>query len=711
MRFLRHLFWLLVMVSTTYSAQYSLDSLFQVYNNKKLHDSARLKALSYTISEFDNIDTSLFYADKLIKESKEKRDPKHFAIGLKYYADYIYRKERIKNLDSSLIYYQQSIPIFDSLKEYKLYIAASVNAANLLKTISPKDAVELYEKSYQIASKINWIKAQAAILSGIAKIYYGKRLLNKRSAEKSLEFYSKALELKKKNNFPLKSHLHTIKGLLDLTLQVPTLLPFDSVSSLLSDFEKLSIDIDYKPYIASSYNLRATFLNVQKRFGIKVNMDTVEYLYNKSYKMFESLGDEGQIINNIMSLGFVSYHNNRYKKCISRLKKIEPYIKHIDPSSDSKVYTFYNTLAKSYYNINKYERAYHYLEKAFKAKSIFNEKNLMDELYKIESDINYNNKKLLDSINFDKKIQIEKLAQDNLKLDLKQKESSRNYILIILVMVVFALVFIANRLNVINKQRKEITAVNDEMNESIRYAQRLQEGILVPEELQKEWLAESFIYFKPKDVVSGDFYWLESVGEKVYIAAADCTGHGIPGAMVSMICSAALNKSLYEDFVSEPSKILDNCRALVEERFVRSKDQIKDGMDISLCVLDKKTNIIKWAGANNPLWVIKKDSEKVDATKPDKQPVGYVENSKRFTQHEIQLQKGDSVYLFSDGFQDQFGGEKGKKYMVGKMKKFILSIQEQNMDNQLVSLDNEFNRWKGNHEQVDDVCIIGFRIT
>ena len=94
-------------------------------------------------------------------------------------------------------------------------------------------------------------------------------------------------------------------------------------------------------------------------------MDTVEYLYNKSYKMFESLGDEGQIINNIMSLGFESYHNNRYKKCISRLKKIEPYIKHIDPSSDSKVYTFYNTLAKSYYNINKYERAYHYLEKAF----------------------------------------------------------------------------------------------------------------------------------------------------------------------------------------------------------------------------------------------------------------------------------------------------------------------------------------------------------
>ena len=710
MKFLRHLFWLLVMVSTTYSAQYSLDSLFQVYNNNKLHDSSRLKALSYTISEFDNIDTSLFYANKLIKESKEKRNPKHFAIGLKYYADYIYRKGNINNVDSSVIYYQKSIPIFDSLKEYKLYVAASVNAANLLKNFSPDDAIKLYEKSYQIALKINWIKAQAAILSGIAKIYYDKRLLNNRSAEKSLEFYSKALELKKKNNFPVESKLATLKGLLDLIIQVPNLLPVDSVNSLLSDFQNLSIDKDIKRYIASSYNLRASFLMAQKGSVIKVNMDTVEYLYNKSLIMFDSLGDQSAIFNNIHALSSLYAEKSPYKG-ISLFETAESYIEKLDPTTDPRVFSFFGNLSKSYYNIKKFERAYHYLEKAYETRYLYSKHNLDNELYKIESDINYNNKKLLDSIYFNKKIQIEKLTQDNLKLDLKQKESSRNYILIILVVVVFALGFIVNRLNVINKQKKEITAVNDEMNESIRYAQRLQEGILVPDELQKEWLPESFIYFKPKDLVSGDFYWLEAVGNKVYIAAADCTGHGIPGAMVSMICSAALNKSLYEDFVSEPSKILDNSRALVEERFVRSKDQIKDGMDISLCVLDKQTNIIKWAGANNPLWVIKKSSEKVDATKPDKQPVGYVENPKRFTQHEIQLQKGDSVYLFSDGFQDQFGGEKGKKYMVGKMKKFILSIQEQAMDSQLVSLDNEFNRWKGNREQVDDVCIIGFRIT
>ena len=442
--------------------------------------------------------------------------------------------------------------------------------------------------------------------------------------------------------------------------------------------------------------IRNNINNAEKYFNETLNLSkrytdflTTGFTYDKIGSIFLQRGNKKKAL-----IYFLNSLEN-FKKC-ENLKKQEELSK--------KLYLIYQS-------IGEIENALKNLELHLLLKDSISKLTAKKKLYKYEINKEYALKKQADSINFDKKIQIEKLAQDNLKLDLKQKESSRNYILIILIVVVLALGFIVNRLNVINKQRKEITAVNGEMNESIRYAQRLQEGILVPEELQKEWLPESFIYFKPKDVVSGDFYWLESVGKKVYIAAADCTGHGIPGAMVSMICSAALNKSLYEDFVSEPSKILDNCRALVEERFVRSKDKIKDGMDISLCVLDKKTNIIKWAGANNPLWVIKKGSEKVDAIKADKQPVGYVENKTRFTQHEIQLQKGDSVYLFSDGFQDQFGGEKGKKYMVGKMKKFLLSIQEQTMDSQLVSLDNEFNRWKGKHEQIDDVCIIGFEIT
>ena len=251
---------------------------------------------------------------------------------------------------------------------------------------------------------------------------------------------------------------------------------------------------------------------------------------------------------------------------------------------------------------------------------------------------------------------------------------------------------------------------HEDIEQSINYAERLQQGILPPLDLVEKWLPNSFIFFRPKDVVSGDFYWVEEFNNIIYFAAADCTGHGIPGAMVSMICSAALNKSLYEDEIYEPASILDQTRQLVEDRFVRAKDKIKDGMDISLCSLDKEKGVLKWAGANNPLWILRKGSEEVEVISPNKQPIGYVENPEPFTPHEIQLNKGDSVYVFSDGFQDQFGGEKGKKYMRGKMRKFVVSLSDQNMKYQLNSFAKEFDQWKGDFDQVDDICVIGVEV-
>ena len=156
---------------------------------------------------------------------------------------------------------------------------------------------------------------------------------------------------------------------------------------------------------------------------------------------------------------------------------------------------------------------------------------------------------------------------------------------------------------------------------------------------------------------------------------------------------------------------MDNTRAIVEERFIRSQNEIKDGMDISLCCLNVEEKSITWAGAMNPLWIIRREGNEIEELKPDRQTVAKVENPKRFKQHEIKLSKGDSVYLFSDGYQDQFGGEKGRKYMKRRFKKFILSIQGQDMKTQLASFEKEFNSWKGDREQIDDVCVMGVRIT
>ena len=684
---------------------YVNDSLYLIWDNPNNSNEQRLHSLwdlTWNIM-YSKTDSAIYFSNLGLALSDSINDVNYKMEFLNALGTGFFIKN---NTEKALDYYKSLGKLAEREKDTNL-LSKYYNNLGLVfwKETKYRNALLNFKKCSNLDSILS--------LQNVIFTYSNIGLVYRDSAVKVIEI---ELQNKNFNNYKLKQHLNYLSSDDSMFLNYTNLL-----DNSLKYFSKcLNKPIKYYELgLDSLFFLEKMYLNISMTKFYKGNVKEALVDAKRAYKLSVEINDIDGQAELLHMLAECYFNLNDNKSSLYYIEKFDELnLKHnvqFSGLSEKKIgiSTSNRNLVISYIykSLGNFKKALLYHEKALLTVDSFSKMSAQEDLFEFEVQKKYALKKQADSINFDKKIQFEKLAQDNLKLDLKQKESSRNYILIILVVVVLALGFIVSRLNVINKQRKVITTVNDEMNESIRYAQRLQEGILVPEELQKEWLAESFIYFKPKDVVSGDFYWLEAVGNKVYIAAADCTGHGIPGAMVSMICSSVLNKSLYEDFVSEPSKILDNSRALVEERFVRSKDKIKDGMDISLCVLDKKTNIIKWAGANNPLWVIKKDSEKVDATKADKQAVGYVENPIRFTQHEIQLQKGDSVYLFSDGFQDQFGGEKGKKYMVGKMKKFILSIQEQNMDNQLVSLDNEFNRWKGNHEQVDDVCIIGFRIT
>ena len=277
---------------------------------------------------------------------------------------------------------------------------------------------------------------------------------------------------------------------------------------------------------------------------------------------------------------------------------------------------------------------------------------------------------------------------------------------------------------VISKQKQEVEFQKDlveeknkEIIDSINYAKRLQEAILPPKRIVQSYLSNSFILYKPKDIVAGDFYWMETVGDSVYFAAADCTGHGVPGAMVSVVCSNALSKALIEENITDPGKILDRTRELVIERFGQSEEDIKDGMDIALVSLaqdergsESEKYVVHFAGANNPLWIIRNGADEVEEIKADKQPIGKYAAEKPFTTHEVKLNPGDSIYIFSDGYQDQFGGDKGKKYKTGRMKKFLLSIRDQDMQTQRELLNEEFENWKGGLEQLDDVCLIGVRI-
>jgi serine phosphatase RsbU (regulator of sigma subunit) len=286
--------------------------------------------------------------------------------------------------------------------------------------------------------------------------------------------------------------------------------------------------------------------------------------------------------------------------------------------------------------------------------------------------------------------------------------------------------------------RQKLEEKNKEILDSINYAKRIQSAILPPQKRVREYLPDSFILYKPKDIVAGDFYWMETApllssppnrgemsegqrGAVILFAAADCTGHGVPGAMVSVVCNNGLNRSVREHGLIDPGQILDKTREIVIAEFEKSEEDVKDGMDISLCSL--KGTTLHWAGANNPLWIINPNrTEWPEGALPfgeglggaeykaDKQPIGKYAEPKPFTTHAIQLQQGDTVYIFTDGYQDQFGGEKGKKFKAANFKQLLLSIQHETMERQRVIIDEAFEKWKAGFEQIDDVCVIGVRL-
>lgn len=265
----------------------------------------------------------------------------------------------------------------------------------------------------------------------------------------------------------------------------------------------------------------------------------------------------------------------------------------------------------------------------------------------------------------------------------------------------------------LTEQKLIIEQKNKDILDSINYAKRIQDAIFPPEDLIKELLPESFILFKPKDIISGDFYWIEKFDGKTYIAAVDCTGHGVPGALLSIVGYNLLSKSINEHEHSKPNEILNELSSGINKTLRQTIDGsgVKDTMDIALCSVDRASQMLEFAGAYNSLYLIRKN-ELIEIP-ADRFPVGiYLDGElKKFTNHQMQLQKGDMLYLFSDGYADQFGGPKGKKLKSKGFKEVLLSINNLPVNEQKEALDKVLEEWKWmTDEQTDDILIIGVRI-
>lgn len=391
-----------------------------------------------------------------------------------------------------------------------------------------------------------------------------------------------------------------------------------------------------------------------------------------------------------------------------------------------QLYAYYNS------RIGNYDSAYFALENYLELKEIADVKKHTNDLIARDIRFQWESKNLALENEF---------AAERLK-DQEEINRQQNYIylsVIGLIIVLVSLFFIVQsnrrtrRMNdllsqknkLINDQKEIVEERNRSISDSINYAKRLQTAILPTAEEVNLQLPNSFLFFRPKDVVSGDFHWFEAKEEAIYIAAADCTGHGVPGAMVSVVCSNAMNQAVNEFGLTSPASILDKTRELVIQRFQKSGEVVVDGMDIVFCALAKDKRSVVFAGANNPLWIVRRnqniDRKSYDVAtegsefslieiKGDKQPVGQYARMEPFKEQRVDLFPGDSIYMSTDGFADQFGGEHGKKFKYAAFREVLVAIQNLTMSEQRNYLEQSFENWRGNLEQVDDVCVIGFSV-
>ena len=278
---------------------------------------------------------------------------------------------------------------------------------------------------------------------------------------------------------------------------------------------------------------------------------------------------------------------------------------------------------------------------------------------------------------------------------------------------------VVERTEEVVRQKQEIEVKNKELEilykhvtDSIRYAKRIQESILPPENFINKLLPDSFVLFKPKDIVSGDFYWVSEKEEKIIFSAIDCTGHGVPGAFMSLVGYNLLKEITDTMNHLQPAKIVDLLSEGVRNSLHQfdNKSSAKDGMDIALCMVDFKKMELQYAGAMNPLYIIRNNN--LQEIKADKLFIGYSysEEQKTYTNHTVKLQKGDCIYISSDGYADQFGGPKGKKFMMNSFKQLLLDIHTKPLNTQKEILDSNFESWRGSLDQVDDICVIGVKM-
>jgi len=649
-------------------------------------------------------ETSISYYNKALKKVGD-----YNVVKGNLYINRAMSYERLTQPDTALADYMRAEKAFKIEQDTALIITALESRVRVLNTLNRSDealealltVIRFYKKSGDEEGLINTYR-------NVADFY-----LDAHDTATAFNYLDQSIFIARK----LKLNPRIVSSLGAKATLLREMRRYDESVKLLLESEQIAIKSEDEVALGSIY------LGLGNTYKSNNKLDLSLKNYQKALTIFLKINDREGIAGLYSNIGVIYYDQKKYDLALVNYRNALEIRRKL--GNKKHLYDTYETLANVYAAKGDYKSGYDYLWLHTKLKDSVNYQEVNDKVLALQTE--FQTEQIQDSLLLNK----QELKVSQADQQLQKAENSRNMLIIIgmaivLLLIIGLLMLIARnsrqrkaanlKLQQQNAEIEEQKGVIEEKNkdiiDSISYAKRLQEAILPPAKLVKYWLPQSFILYKPKDIVAGDFYWMETVetnGETIILyAAADCTGHGVPGAMISVVCSNALNRAVKEFAIYQPAAILDKVTDLVVETFEKSENQVKDGMDISLCALNLNRMELSWAGANNPLWIINGSSFR--EIKGDKQPIGPFEYRKSFTNHEISLTPGDTIYTFSDGYADQFGGPNGKKLKSSAFREMLLKAQDLGMDDQRVFLNDSFNNWKGAIEQLDDVCVIGMRI-
>ena len=631
------------------------------------------------------------------------------------------------NLDTALDYYNSALSLAETLN----YTVGVIKSYNYIGTVYVgKENYEKALENYFKSEKLGYKSSNKALIpyNNIAVCYY---YLN--NYQKSLDYYLQELEVEDAKgmkewmigtNIGIGNVYWKMKQYENALIYYGKALALSEVLKSKPDISLVLTCIGNIHYESNNNDTALVYyqqaLNIYEELGNKsevaITLMNIGNVYNqkkyyekaldyykKALNRYRELGNTYGIAQILINIGILEYkQNNNIDGAIAYLKNA---VSLAESVGDKELVIIGNeALSEAYFKRGDYKNAYNYYKTYTAVKdSVFNESSTKAIA---EMQAKYNTEQ--------KEKEIELLIKDKTirESELQNQRNVRNGLILGVVLLLIMSVLAYNRYRIKQKASKEIAEKNKEITESISYAKRIQTSFLTSEKYISQRLPDYFIYYNPRNIVSGDFYWLMDKNNNMYICTADCTGHGIPGAFMSLISMGILNEIIYsKTHITHTDEILNELRRIIIMAVnpEGSSEEGKDGMDAVLCRFDFNNMQLEYSAANNSFFIIRNGELMV--FKPDKMPVGkYLGEEKPFTRNTVPIQKGDCIYTFSDGYADQFGGPNNKKFQSKRLKELFLNNCHKPMSVQKEIYEKTLKEWQGGNEQVDDILLMGIRV-